>query len=200
MQIPKIFDWFGDLLLPSSVLILLIISLFFIGVGFFSAIGQRFDQVAAIVNGEQILKQDYDKIIKSTQDYYKEVYPSITGDTTPKEIFESLPKSTLEALIQEVLLSQKLTEKGINVTDNEARQHLKEAVVDESYGGDWKAYEKELEKNKSNLEIATRNAKRDLMAEKIIEVENLSQDKYDGWYGELRNNANIEIKIDLGTS
>ena len=152
-------------------------------------------ELAATVNGEKILKSDYDAFLKSQQDYYNEVYPKLAKQKVSDQFLKDLPKQTLKLLIEDSLLAQFLKTKGVVVAEQEVRDYVKKEIVDKNYGGDWEVYKKDIVSNKTSLDNVLRSAKRELMRSKVVEIQKLSPTAFEGWYSDLKKSADIKIYI-----
>lgn len=156
------------------------------------------EETVALVNGEKILKDDFERLLGAQEYYLTNIYPEIAQQTVPEDFFLYLRKVVLENLIQEALLTQYLEERGITISNEEARQYIKESIVDENWEGDWQAYEEALKTRYNNtIENVIQTVRRDLLFQKILEVENLAPGDFEEWYFELREQSEVSINIDL---
>ena len=74
----------------------------------------------ALVDGEKILKSDFEKRLAAQIYFYTTISP------LPEEEISRLEERVREEMIQELLLTQLLAEHGITVTDEEVRQRIQE--------------------------------------------------------------------------
>lgn len=152
-------------------------------------------EVVATVNGEKILKKDYDLALKAYEYFYTEVYPKEIGQKISTEISKSLGQNVLDNMIMVELLTQYLQKKGIQITDEEIREDIKKQIVDPSYKGDWGAYEKYLSNNRSSLDLEMKNFKRQLLVQKVIKLEKIEAYNFDKWYADLKAKADIKESL-----
>lgn len=152
--------------------------------------------VAAVVNGSSITKEDFNKNLQANQQFYNKVYPEKSGTQISDEFAKGLPKLILEGLIQEKLLTQHLASKGIAISDQQVKDYLQKEIVNPLYGGNLQSYENFLVASGTNLEIASGNIKRNLLRQKVIEVENLNPEDFGRWYAKLKANSKIDTGED----
>lgn len=163
---------FKKLLKPLFLLfflILLVLLIMFIAKNVHFTDGRlKFGQIAAKVNGQPILKKDYEDRLETQKYFYTNVAKEATDSA--KKIAE-LPNEVLEGMIQEVLLTDFLKKQGITVSDDEVRQKMKEITVDPNWQGDWQVYENNLKTQyKTTLADATRSFRLLLLKEKIASL------------------------------
>jgi hypothetical protein len=178
------------------ILLLILASVIIVGT-FLSVRQQSQSRVAAEVNGKKISKIDYKNILAAQEYFYIVVNQKITEVDPSEEFLFSLRESTMDQLIEEALLADYLAKKDVEISDDSVRQYIKENIVNETWEGDWTAYENNLEKNKSSLENITHAVRRDLLIQKVMEVEGLDADKFREWYAKLLSGADVSIFIDL---
>ena len=182
------------------VILLLILALVII-VGTLLFVRQQYQnsqsRIAAEVNGKKISKIDYKNILASQEYFFRVVNQKITEVDPSEEFLLSLRESTMDQLIEEALLADYLAKKGVEISDESVRQFIQENIVDETWEGDWEAYENNLEKNKSSLENITHAVHRDLLIKKVMEVEGLDADEFREWYPKLLSEADVSILINL---
>lgn len=153
-------------------------------------------EAAAIVNGEKIRIEDFEKLQKANRAFLTEVYPKMGGATISEKSLGERSGLILESLVQEVLLAQYLKKKGVVITDEEALAYLKKTAVDPLYNGDWGAYKKHLEEFRTSLENVLHKARKELAAEKIAELEKIDPGQFENWYFELKKRSVIKIFIE----
>ena len=129
-------------------------------------------EVVATVNGEEIYKDDYEKLTAA----YLEV-----RETGSQEDLLDTQQIALDDLIQEALLSQYLNENGAPTSDAEVAQEIKAAEVPD---------------NLYNFYFY----KKRLLIKKVKLVQEISNIEYFEWYGYLRSEAEIQTFIDIGES
>ena len=183
-----------------SVILLLILALVIV-VSTFLLVRQQVDSsVAAKVNGKKISKVDYEKHLVPTEYFYKEIYTKELGENVSDKFLSEIRKVALENLIQEVILTQYFEDKGVKVSDDEVRDHVKKTVVDVGWKGDWQAYEDYLAENKTYLENIMSTFRRDLLIQKVLKIEEFTTEEFDVWYADLRAKSNVSTFIDLEES
>ncbi|OGK36791.1 hypothetical protein A3F03_01715 [Candidatus Roizmanbacteria bacterium RIFCSPHIGHO2_12_FULL_41_11] len=150
--------------------------------------------VPAVVNGEQIPKKAYEARLASQEYYYGDLYVKRSGKKPPQELVNDLPRATLENFIQETLLTQYLGKKNITVSDQEAQDFIQKEIIDQSWKGDRQRYEKDLRETfHTDITIIMRSVRRDLLIQKVMEVEKLDAFGFSAWYAQLRRNADVII-------
>lgn len=156
--------------------------------------GPEVPDVPAIVNGEEISLEDFEKVRLSQEHYFNIYYPKRFGENVSEEFLQGLPEAALENLIEITLLTQHLNKKAIEVTDEEILNAIEEQVVDPVWEGDWDAYRLDLKATYGiNLENVKHNFRRNILIEKVIIEEDIDPKEFPEWYDSLRNSANIEI-------
>ncbi len=92
-------------------------------------------KVVAVVNGEEITRQQLDEKVNIIKNYYKSQGLNI-DDNTDKEFLDELQSTSLDQLITETILLQEAEKMGITVTkgdiDKEINQY-KEQMTEEDY-------------------------------------------------------------------
>ena len=155
-------------------------------------------EVAATVNGEKILKADYERNLKAQEYFYTQFYQKKSKETVSNEFIKGLRESTINRLVQEKLLTQYLSDKGIEVTNEEIRNIIQKDIVNKAWKGDWQAYEKDLKETyNTNLEYIMGNFRRDLLIQKVIAEEKINPADFDKWYGDFKAKEEVEIYVDL---
>lgn len=167
--------------------VVFLLSLFF----FFTKSQKPPANVAAVVNGTPILKSDQEKLSASQNYYFTKIFPTQTKENVSPEFVESLNQTTLDFLILEKLLSQYLEQKGVTISDDEVRQKIQTDVVDPNFGGDWTKYEQSLTASATDLENQMHSFRRDLLIEKVIQLENIKPYDFDKWYADLKAKSQI---------
>lgn len=182
----------------SVLIVVLVVVLVILGAFYYRqrSGADNLENVAAVVNGENISINDFNSAYEPQLEFYEVAYPEVIGEETPKEIIDSLPKNTLDNLIMEILLTQYLADKDIEITDDQVKEHVRKTTVDEIYGGDWAKYEAYLKENKSSLEVALRSARRDVLIEAVSKEEKIKIDDFSDWYLKLREKADVAIYLD----
>lgn len=151
-------------------------------------------EVPAVVNGEKISKEAYEARLTSQEYYYGDFYVKRYGNKPPQALVNDLPRATLESFIQETLIAQYLGRKNITVSDQEVQDFIQKEIIDRSYGGNRQKYEKEARETfHTDIIIIMRTIRRDLLIEKIKEVEKLDASGFSEWYAKLRKNADVTI-------
>ena len=187
-------------LIIALIVVLLIIVLVVVGYLYYPNQDKQEDtlNLAAEVNGEPILKEDYQGLLESQEYFYTNVYPKETNQKVSDEFIEGLQDQAVDSLIQEKLLTQYLLEKGIEVTDEEVDTFIQKEIVDKLYDGNRQTYEKELEeKYNSNLNNIKRTIRRDLLIQKVLAEEKIKPADFDKWYADFKAKAGIKIYVDL---
>lgn len=127
-----------------------------------------FGPIVAKVNGQAILKNDYEDRLAAQKHYLTNIAKDAT-DSAQK--VAELPQTVLEEMIQEALLTDFLKKNGITVSDDEVRQRMKEITVDPNWKGDWKAYENSLKNQyQTTLVDAMRSFRLIILKEKIASL------------------------------
>jgi parvulin-like peptidyl-prolyl isomerase len=122
----------------------------------------RGPEIAAKVEGETILKEDYETRLAAQKYFYTSVAKLVQEEP------ESIESATIEEMIQEILLTNLLAEQDIKVTDSEVRQRIKKTVVNRKFKGNWTAYKKHLKKEyHTTLEEVMRTTRIELLKEKV---------------------------------
>ncbi len=148
----------------------------------------------ALVNGEKISKKAYEARLLSQQYYHGELYPKRSGKKPSQELINDLPRSTLENFIQEKLLTQYLSKKNITISDNEVLNFIQKEIIDSSWEGDKKKYEKDLrETYQTDITTIAQSVRNDLLIQKTMEIEKLDAFEFSEWYTNLRKNADVTI-------
>lgn len=126
----------------------------------------RVGQRAAVVNGQTISKQEFDKRLADQKYFYSNI--SKLSD----EEFAKLDEKVREEMIMEILLTNFLKENGIEVSNEEVRAKLKTEVVDRLFGGDWSKYEAELHNRyKTTLEQVIRTERIEILKGKLGQLQ-----------------------------
>lgn len=110
-------------------LILVLLSAFFISAGCGKA------EVVAVVNDEEITRQQLDEEIINMKNYYKSMGLNV-DDNTDKEFLDELQLSTLDQLITQTVLLQEAKKMGITVTKGDIDKQIdqyKETMTEENY-------------------------------------------------------------------
>ena len=119
-------------------------------------------EVVAKVEGETILKEDYETRLAAQKYFYTNLARPI------QEEAESIESVAMEEMIEEILLTNLLAERNIKVTDSEVRQRIKKTLVNSKFKGNWVAYEKSLKKEyRTTLEEVMRTTRIELLKEKV---------------------------------
>ena len=183
-----------------GVLVVLVIVLVIIGAFYYrqQSGADELEKVAALVNGEEISKAEFEKTLEPQVYFYTKIYPEQSKETVSDEFIKGLRSATIDRLIQEELLTKYLADKGIKVTDEEVRDTVQKDIVDEAWKGDWQAYEKDLKDTyNTNLENIMGNFRRDLLIQKVLAEEKIKPADFDKWYADFKAKAGIEIYVDL---
>ena len=123
--------------------------------------------IVALVNGEEIGRDEFEARAAADEYFYTVISP------LPEAEQATIRDRTLEEMIQEKLLTQFLSHQGLSVTDDEARQRIKEITVDTQFDGDWQLYEQELQEiYRTTLDEVIRTVRIDLLREKIAALRN----------------------------
>ena len=150
--------------------------------------------VPAVVNGQKISKEAYEARLKSQEYYYGDFYVKRSGNKPPEELVNDLPRATLENFIQEALLTQYLRRKNVTVSDQEVQDFIQKEIIDQSWEGNREKYEKDLRETfHTDITVIMQSVRRDLLIQKVMEVEKLDAPGFSAWYAELRRNADVTI-------
>ena len=126
--------------------------------------------------------------------YYKELYIKQFDKNPSQELVNNLPRTILEDFIQEILLAQYLGKKNVTISDQDALGYIQKEIINRSYGGDRQKYEKDLQETfHTDITNIMRSVRRDLLIQKVKEVEKLDGLEFSAWYDELRKNADVAI-------
>ena len=183
-----------------GVLVVLVIVLVIIGAFYYrqQSGADELEKVAALVNGEEISKAEFEKTLEPQVYFYTKIYPEQSKETVSDEFIKGLRSATIDRLIQEELLTKYLADKGVKVTDEEVRDTVQKDIVDEAWKGDWQAYEKDLKETyNTSLENIMGTFRRDLLVQKVIAEEKVSPADFDKWYADFKAKAEIEVHVDL---
>lgn len=151
-------------------------------------------EVPAVVNGEPISKKAYEARLASQEYYYGDFYVKRYGNKASQDLVNDLPRATLESFIQETLLTQYLRRKNIAVSDQEVLDFIQKEIIDQSWKGDRQKYEKDLRETfHTDITTIMRSVRRDLLIQKVMEVEKLDAFGFSAWYDKLRKNADVTI-------
>ena len=183
-----------------GVLVVLVIVLVIIGAFYYrqQSGADELEKVAALVNGEEISKAEFEKTLEPQVYFYTKIYPEQSKETVSDEFIKGLRSATIDRLIQEELLTKYLADKGVKVTDEEVRDTVQKDIVDEAWKGDWQAYEKDLKDTyNTNLENIMGNFRRDLLIQKVLAEEKIKPADFDKWYADFKAKAEIEVYVDL---
>ncbi|WP_298441220.1 SurA N-terminal domain-containing protein [uncultured Ferrimonas sp.] len=109
----------------AAKIILSLVILSFALTGVYSYLGSNTDQVAAIVNGEEISRYDLDKAFQSEQNRMRgqlgEMFDTLMADAT---YMDNMRQTVLDRLVAERLLDQKVKAMGLRVSDAQIQQAL----------------------------------------------------------------------------
>ena len=137
----------------------------------------------ALVNGEKISKEAYEARLASQEYYYGDFYVKRSGNKPPQELVNDLPRATLENFIQEALLTQYLGKKNVTVSDQESQDFIQNEIIDQSWEGDREKYEKDLQETfHTDITTIMQAVRRDLLIQKVMEVEKLDAFGFSAWY------------------
>lgn len=180
--------------LPKILLVVFVVVIIAVAVGVF-VVQKLAPDAPAIVNGEEISKEAYEARLASQEYYYSEdFYIERFGKEPNKDLVADLPRATLENLIQETLLAQYLSKKGIYVTDEEVQTFIQTEIIDALWEGDRERYEQDLRETfKTDIRTITHAVRRNLLIQKVQEAEDLSGLEFSGWYADLRESADVTI-------
>jgi hypothetical protein len=119
-------------------------------------------EIVAKVEGENILKSDYETRLAAQKYFYT------TFSKLPQEELNKIESRVLEEFIQEILLKNFLAKSSINITDDEVRQKIKETSVDRLFGGSWSEYENSLKNTyHTSLSEVIRTVRIEILKDKV---------------------------------
>jgi parvulin-like peptidyl-prolyl isomerase len=95
----------------------------------------------AVVDDEEITRTEYDKLMKQARTGYENRKQDFPAAGSPE--FQTLKNQALQFLVQRVEFEQKAEEMGIEVTEKQVDDRLKQ-IQKQYFGGDKKKYEKQL--------------------------------------------------------
>jgi parvulin-like peptidyl-prolyl isomerase len=116
----------------------------------------------AVVDGEKVLRQDYDAVISQAKTSYKNQKREFPAAGSQE--FQTLRNQVVQFLVQREQFEQEADELGIEVTDKQVDARL-EQIQKQYFDGDKKKYDKQLKEQG----LTERQVKNDLRAQIISE-------------------------------
>jgi parvulin-like peptidyl-prolyl isomerase len=121
----------------------------------------------ALVNGEKVLKADFDALIGQAEKSYELQEREFPVAGTAE--FEAIKNQAVQLLVQRIQYEQEAERLGIAVTDADVEQRLEE-LKQQVFGGDDAAYQKSLEEQGYTEEMVLADVRATVIAERLYEV------------------------------
>ena len=116
----------------------------------------------AVVDGEEVARQDYDAVISQAKTSYKNQKREFPAAGSQE--FQTLRNQVVQFLVQREQFEQEAEDRGIEVTDKQVDARL-EQIQKQYFNGDKKKYDKQLKEQG----LTERQVKNDLRAQIISE-------------------------------
>jgi parvulin-like peptidyl-prolyl isomerase len=116
----------------------------------------------AVVDGEEVARQDYDAVISQAKTSYKNQKREFPAAGSQE--FQTLRNQVVQFLVQREQFEQEAADLGVEVTDKQVDARL-EQIRKQYFGGDQKKYEKQLKEQG----LSDRQVRNDLRAQIISE-------------------------------
>ena len=156
------------------------------------------DNVAVIVNGTEILKEEYMRQLDIALYSLENNYPEITGQAAEQRILDLQPDKVLDQVIMDELIMQFLKSNKSEITDKDVIENIKNGLVAQEYGGDMAVYEAELvNKFQKTIDDVVIEQKRNLSIFKVNEILGHEPKDFDAWYFSFRESASVIVNPNL---